>query len=105
MEIAFETQQLRTLCEHASKATKEWGITAADALRSRLADLIVADSVYDVPGSKWEQMDDPRDLLISLNGGLKLVVRCNQANPPMAGANLDWRVITRIKVMEIRQGA
>ena len=104
MEIAFDTQRLRTLSENTAVATRELGHSAADGLRRRLADLRAAQSVCDLVASPPTQLDDPLELSIPIADGFHLVLRCNHLEAPMLNTgSLDWSSVERVKIMGVER--
>lgn len=102
LEISFETQALRDLCEDESLAAQEIGTAAAEALKSRLSDIRAADSIYDVLAGrpqlgKYHGNDCYR---FELTEGYHLTVTPSHTRPRKDAAGMtDWGRVRRVRVM------
>ena len=104
MELAFDSEGLRSLCEDESVATRELGAVASDLLRHRLADLRAASSIADllVGRPRMVVSAEIEQLVIDLNNGFVIVLQANHPkNPIKEGEGLDWEAISRLKVVHI----
>jgi proteic killer suppression protein len=106
LELAFDSKQLRTLCESAARAEAELGLEAADALKHRLADLRAAGSVDDLPVGhpRVAKQNDSKVMLVDFYRRHSLVFCVNHPKPPkMASGAIDWTRVSRIKILRIGQ--
>ena len=102
MEISFDTQSLRGLCEDSTKAAQKLGQVAAEDLKRRLADLRAAESIEDLVASPPTRLDDLRELSIQIADGFRLILRSNNLTLPMLDSKrVDWLAVDRIKVMRV----
>lgn len=100
MELAFQTQALRDICEDADRASSEFGGDVAAALRHRLADLRAAVSLNDVIVGH-PQVDGQ---LVSIEIGDTHLLRLaanHVKNPVSADGTIDWKAISRLRVLEL----
>lgn len=104
IELAFETQSLRTACEEEKAAVNKFGGTLASELRARIADLRAADSVADlVAGSPTFTGGDEPSMTVLVSDSLELVFRPNHVNNPHnATGALDWSRVRRLKLVRIK---
>jgi len=100
LELAFETKLLRELCESEEKAKRTLGANVANVLKSRLADLIAAASVKDLPLAKLH--NSLGTCVFELTDGYELVTSPNHPNNPLhkSGA-INWAKVERIKIIKI----
>jgi toxin HigB-1 len=104
LEIAFETQRLRTLCENNTKAARELGHAAAEQLKHRLADLRAAQSIRDLVASPPEQLEDPMEVSVAIGSGFHLLLRANHPETPIVKSGcVDWSTVERVKIMRIEK--
>ena len=104
MELAFESESLRTLCESETDAKRELGPAVAEILRHRLADLRAAASVNDLLAGRPRFTDDADQeyIIVDLYDGYRLVLAANHPkNPLTETGRLDWTRVSRIKVLWI----
>ncbi len=105
MELAFETRELRLLCESETEGNLRLGEPAAKDLRARLADLLAANSLGDLPpvGNMREVASaDGVYLAMDLSDGKRLCLAVNHATfPRKANGQLDWFKISRLKLLRI----
>jgi hypothetical protein len=105
MELAFETLELRCVCESDTEARKRFPAGTAGQLHDRLADMRAAGSVSDlVAGSPALDVRPPGHIRFGLEGGYELVCAGNHPQPPVTEEGLvDFRRIRRVKVVRIGQ--
>ncbi|WP_150611119.1 hypothetical protein [Pandoraea terrigena] len=104
MQLAFQDEKLRTLCESSIKAKRQFGESAADALQNRLADLRAADSLSTVVGLGLGKIvaDVPSRIEISLGDGCVMVASPNhRPEPRLETGELNWHQVTRLKILSI----
>lgn len=78
----------------------------ARTLHTRLADLRAADSVYDVLSLKLARPHSSYSdqILIQLGGGFILHAQVGmQLQPPLSSGELDWKQVSRLKIMFIER--
>ena len=101
MELAFESQELRSICEHEATAKDALGAEIAEALRHRLADLRVATSIADliVGNAHTVEVGSIIYLVIDLCRRHQIVLEANHPENPLTDSGqLDWAKVSRIKV-------
>lgn len=106
MQLAFESKQLRTICEDEVQAKVELGDTVANTLKRRLADLWAATSVKDLVAGKPRLLPEPEanNMAVDLSEGWRLIFTANHvSNPTTQENNLDWSRVTRIKILRIEE--
>ncbi len=107
MDIAFETRQLRSICEDEIVAIQEIGEETAKMLKHRLADIFVADSYTDILVGNPRIIDDnylSQFLAIDLNADFTLILCANhKKNPITKQGNIDWRMVNRVKILRIER--
>ena len=104
MELAFESKELRSICEHEATAKTELGAEIAEALRGRLADLRAATSMGDliVGNPHTVEFGGMNNLVIDLCQGHQIVLKANHPeNPVTDSGRLEWAKVSRIKVTHI----
>ena len=104
MQLAFESQWLRTLCEQDIEAEQQLGNSASRALQHRLADLQAAASVVDlVAGNpRIVKASNIESLVIDLAEVSELVLVANHTTNPLSDSGrLDWSSVTRVRVVRI----
>jgi hypothetical protein len=105
MELAFATETLRSTCGDHDKAVNLYGNAAADALRTRLADLRAVNYLSELPTGMPEVMEGnlPR-LRFVLEAGWSMLARIGQSTVPRnADGSLDLSLIHRALILEISQ--
>ena len=104
MELAFESKELRSICEHEATAKTELGAEIAEALRGRLADLRAATSMDDLIVGNPHTLEcrESNYLVIDLCQGHRIVLKANHPENPLTDCGrLDWAKVSRIKVIHI----
>jgi hypothetical protein len=104
VQLAFDTRELRDVCERSEVADAELGPEVALSLRRRLADLSAASSVLDLPAGnpRLEDRDGATRLVLSLAGGLQLVWAHNHPQKAWHGVELvAWRQVSRLRLLAI----
>ncbi len=107
MEVAFDSKELRTICEADTTATRELGVNVADTLRRRLADLRAASTINDLPVGSPHALEGAagRARAVELTEGYRIVIAANhRSNPRTENGELDWSRVGRIKVLRIELG-
>lgn len=104
MELAFESKELRAVCEQGAAAKEELGEEMANDLRRRLADLRAATAVGDLLAGnpKVVESDGMSYLVVELCQDYEIVLKANHPeNPVTDTGQLDWAKVSRIKVTYI----
>lgn len=104
MEIAFESKELRTICESEAEANARYGPDVARTLRNRLADLRAARSFNDLPFSLAIVSEDASGctFALELGSGYQLRLRPNHiVERRTASGALDVTAIRRVRITSI----
>lgn len=107
MELAFDTKELRTICENELQAKHDLGDAVSETLKHRLADLQAAKNVKDllVGNVRRVAIKDGEGMAVDLSEGYTLIFAANHVKMPTAtNGKLDWDGVNRIKVMRIEKG-
>lgn len=104
MQLAFESKDLRSICEIEAEGRRALGPVAAAVLKRRLADLRAADSIQDLPvGSpRVVEGETEQHLVLDLIDGY--VVRLAPNHPrvsPEPCMRRDWTMVRRLKIISI----
>src|SRR5690242_19229399 len=85
LELAFATKSLRQLCESEAIAKQEIGVSVAEKLKRRLADMRAATCVTDLIAGKPRELDGAlrRQISLSLGGNFYLIFSANHNNVPV----------------------
>lgn len=106
MELSFETEDLRRMCEHEALALGRLGQFASAALRNRLSDLHGADFISDVLAGRPRQlfMNGSDCIQFDLADGHTLTVSSNHVPPRNTHeGHTDWSRVRRIKIVSVEQ--
>jgi hypothetical protein len=104
MELAFETEALRDVCEDEAKALTEFGNEVATALIHRLADLRAARTVTNLVtrDRRVERVEARERYVVPLANEKLLYLQANHVkNPTGRDGYVDWSRVSRVKVMRI----
>lgn len=105
LELAFESKELRDMCESEAEAKRKLGETVAAMLRHRLADLDAATSPRDLLAGRPRSSQDGQTMMIDLCEGHRIVFAANHLhNPTTSGGDLDWAKVRRIRILRIESG-
>ena len=104
MEVAFASPGLRKICEDPQEAKRRLGQASARKLQSRLADLMAASRLGDIPAGQPHPLKGSRagQFAVRLSGGQRLVFEANDEPVPTTkdGAT-DWMNVASIRVVFI----
>jgi plasmid maintenance system killer protein len=106
LQLAFETKPLRTICESERHAKHEFGDAVAEILKHRLADMCAATSVNDLVAGQPRALAGaaPQQMVVDLNDSYRIVFTANHTkNPVTETGNLDWKRVSRIKILRIER--
>jgi hypothetical protein len=101
MEIAFNTQLLRSMCENENVMNQRLGRVAAHALQVCLADLRAASIVADITVNYATEIVSKSDIELAPQEGLRIRLRANDKAKKRAAGPVDWANVSRLKIMEI----
>lgn len=104
LDLAFETQELRAMCERAAEARRALGERVGDALLRRVADLRAATCVFDLLLGCPRLLDgeDRGRVALDLRDGQRLVLAANHPKNPLTPDGMpDWTRVTRVRVVRI----
>lgn len=104
MEIAFESQVLRSTCEHEDEAANELGPEVAEMLKRRLADIRAATSIADLVVGRPRIVVDVsgEQLVVDLTKGYEIAFAPNHPKNPLSEAGgLDWSKVRRLRLLRI----
>lgn len=104
LELAFETRELRTICENEADAAQALGPNAAEALKHRLADLRAAASVCDLlVGRPQIHLSRADCMTLDLVDGFRIVFCANHPRIPAPAGRPEWVTVRRLKVVAIER--
>ena len=104
LELAFNSKELRSVCEHEATAKGALGAEIAEALRRRLADLRAATSIADliVGNPHTVEVGSKNYLVIHLFRSHQIVLEANHPKNPLTDSGqLDWAKVSRIKITHV----
>jgi hypothetical protein len=106
VELSFETEALRDICEKRATATSHLGGQLALELEQCLADIVAARSVAEFevlfPNLIDASMKSERS--IEFASGQKIIFRAGHIKVPTKppSATVDWQRVTRIRILGIK---
>ena len=102
LEIAFESKELRDICEVEAEAKGRLGENPAEMLRHRLADMDAATSPKDLLAGQPRLSQNGQVMLIDLCEGYRIVIAPNHPYSPTTFARgLDWEKVRSIRILRI----
>jgi hypothetical protein len=103
MELAFRNRKLRTLCQDHDEAVSVMGESAAEVLRTRIADLRAVTYLAELPAGRPAVVDgDQPQLHFGLRAGWSLLMTVgHQTVPRTERGDLDQTRVRRARVEEI----
>lgn len=104
LEVAFQSRELRSVCESPARAKRELGEAASAALRRHLADLEAVETVAELLelGLDFESCAQKIGLVrFPLSDGIYLYCEVNHRTVPVNGQRVDWTKVMRLKVTSI----
>ena len=97
MRLAFDTENLRSLCEDKQKAMKVLGKNSAIIFFRRLADLKAAKTVSDLIIGNPQLIDN--NYFLSFGENCQIVFCSNHSTGHKdTEGNINWSKVTRIKI-------
>lgn len=100
--IAFDSQELRELCEQAERADEMLGKRVASRLRRRLADIEAASELPSmvVGNPRVVTHSAVERMVVDLVDGFELVFVANHPkNPRNSAGRVDWAKVSRIRIV------
>jgi hypothetical protein len=104
MEIAFQSRELRSLCEDERVAAAQLDPAVVVDLKARLADLRAAGSVSDLVAGRPAITGDSQEILtLTLCGQVTMTLVPNHpAHPPLdEQGRVDWNRVRRLRVTDL----
>ena len=104
MDVDFAKESLRKLCEDPRQADKKLGLASAKKLRSRLADLMAATQLGDIPAGHPHPLKGDRagQFAVGLSGGHRLVMEAADDPVPITvDGTTDWKRVSSIRIVFI----
>ncbi|MGB5633068.1 MAG: hypothetical protein WBM44_07685 [Waterburya sp.] len=104
MEITFKDKKLRKLCQEQREAQRRLGEKCARKLRTRLADLMAAETVTELISGRPHPLKGDRagEFALDLDGGKRLVFEsANESVPLKEDDSTDWSKVTSIRIVFI----
>ena len=103
MILAFDTEELRTICEDPDVARSQLGEDVAGVLRVRLADLRAIDCIADLLVGRTARKGHQDNLLqVELVDGVAMTFVPNHNRPRVTDSGgVDWLRVRRIRLIQI----
>jgi toxin HigB-1 len=104
MEITFSDRKLQKLCEQPAIAQKKLGASGARKLRSRLADLLAAETVQELVAGHPHPLKGDRagQFAVDLDGGNRLVFESDHDPMPYKDdGSIDWFKVSQVCIVFI----
>jgi hypothetical protein len=103
MELAFDTEKLRLICESETEASRQLSGPVAESLHARLADIRAAGSAADLrEAAHTLDGQPPARIVFTLDGGYELVCVGNHRAPALTADGLvDFTRLRRLKVVAV----
>ena len=103
MEIAFETQGVRSLCISDPTMRRRFGPESAALIKSVLADIRAAQSILEVTDHKLQPLGPNGERLeLVFDNNLVLVILANQRKiTRKEDGSVDWNFVKRIKIIDL----
>lgn len=104
LELAFDSRSLRSICESEAQAQRELGLSVAEMLKHRLADLRAATSINDLMVGQPRELDSAQinHIVVDLCAGYLMIFCANHPNNPLTeSGKIDWPKVSRIKILRI----
>ena len=101
LQLAFNTRELRTLCESEDAAREAFGDDVAESLKARLADLRAAENIDDLVVGRPRTSADSGMMVLDLHGSHVLKFVPNHVQRSVDAPKAEWGRVKRIKVTSI----
>jgi plasmid maintenance system killer protein len=105
IQLAFQDENLRKVCESTVSAKRKYGALAGPSLHARLADLKAADSpvdLVDLGFAEFDQVSKDR-IVIFIDDRYHVHAAANHKPLPGPPGQLDWKQVTRVKILSIER--
>ena len=106
MDLAFESKQIREICESTSAAEASFGEEVARSLRGRLSDIEAATSIRDIVlgNLRPAEQGSTDSMIIDISVEYCLIFCSNHArNPGTEQTAIDWERVSRVKIQAIEK--
>ena len=105
IQLAFQDENLRKVCESHISAKRKYGGIAGPSLHARLADLRAADSPAELVEWGFAKFDEAANdrIVIFLDDSYRLYAVANHKPLPGKPGKLDWTQVTRVKILSIER--
>jgi hypothetical protein len=105
IQLAFQDENLRKVCESPVSAKRKYGEVAGPSLHARLADLKAADSPADLVEWGFAEFDKmcSDQIVIFIDDRYHVRAAANHKPPPGRSGQLDWTQVTRVKILSIER--
>ncbi|MGO8896800.1 MAG: hypothetical protein ACLQU5_00405 [Isosphaeraceae bacterium] len=106
VKLAFQTKDLRTLCESQVRAERAFGIEVARRLRGLLADLMTAATLQELPVEElWENEGcGPGDYQAPLADGYVMLLSVKQSGVGRSDTGrIDRAKVRRLMILDIEK--
>lgn len=102
--MAFNSKELRVLCEDEDTAMARLGALVSPKLHARLADMDAARNVFElVAGNPSVVENDAEKYRIDIVEGWQIIFCSNHVNAPVNAENLiNWSQVNRVKILELK---
>ncbi len=103
LDLAFNTIELRKICENEVYAKQKLGPIASTSLKHRLADLLAASSINDIIVGNLRPLDNNnKQMIIDITEDYVMVFSQNHRKVLTDDlGKIDWYKTTRIKILYI----
>lgn len=104
MEISFKTKKIREICEIQATSLDLFGAENSLRLQNRLADLCAAHVIHDIVVGKPTMIKNGTNTMYQLNFSedKNILLVANHVNNPINDSGeIDWDLVTRIKIVSI----
>lgn len=105
IQLAFQDENLRKVCESPISAKRKYGTLSGPSLHARLADLKAADSPADLVEwglAKFDLRSNDR-IVIFIDDCYCILAAANHKPLPGPPGQLDWKQVTRVKILSIER--
>jgi hypothetical protein len=106
IQLAFQDDKLRQLCESYLSAKRRYGVQTARTLHTRLADVQACANVAELESLGFASVDrgEVARIFISVADGYTIfTVVNNRPEPRLRDGRLDSKRVTRLKIMSIER--
>lgn len=105
IQLAFQDENLRKVCESSISAKRKYGGIAGPSLHARLSDLRAADSPAELVKWGFAKFDEAANdrIVIFLDDSYRLYAVANHKPQLGKPGKLDWAQVTRVKILSIER--